>query len=414
MPESEPLAADDLVRAALAIGLELERHALTDGRQAVNWIGLKYLEGADRYQLDVLNESLYDGCSGVALFLAALARITGERRFADLSLRSLHSLRTVLRETDPRSRRVAARLRGIGGAVGIGSMIYALVRTAGLLEGGDAGLLEDATALGEWLTPEVISDDERLDVMTGAAGALLGMLALYSVTGRQSALQTAIVCGEHLLKHRVTSRSHRAWQTVGDRPLTGFSHGAAGISYALTRLYAATGERTYLEAAAEGIEYERTLFSERHGNWADLRPAGAARVNRFPVKWCHGAAGIALARLGCRHFAQVPGLERDIEAGLRTTRAHFLQDADFLCCGNLGRAELFLTAGRFAADPEWERLAAIGTASVVKRAGESGDYRLFNREAGLYNPAFFHGTAGIGYQLLRLTSDELPSVLLLL
>lgn len=412
MSASAPLPPGELVEAATKIGLEIERHALTDGKDAVNWIGMNYLEGADRYQLDVLNESLYDGCTGVALFLAALATITGEQRFADLSLRSLHSLRRGLRYTDPASRRVAARLRGIGGATGLGSVIYGLVRTSGLLGVGDnAGLLEDASRLSEWLTPEVISDDERLDVVSGAAGALLGLLALHSATGQQRALGTAVECGEHLLRHRVEARGHRVWRTVGNRPLTGFSHGAAGIAYALARLYSTTGERTYLDAALEGIEYERALFSERHGNWADLRPFGAGHGDRLPVKWCHGAAGIALARLGCRHYAQIQGLERDIEAGLRSTREHYLQDADFLCCGNLGRAETFLVAGRFTADPEWQRLAAAGTASVIARAADSGGYRLFTR-ADSYNPVFFHGTAGIGYQLLRLATEELPSVLL--
>ena len=377
----------------------------------MNWIGLNYLDGADRYQLDVLGDSLYDGCCGVALFLVALSRITGEPRYASLSLRSLHLLRRRLRDTDPGSRRVVARLHGLGGAVGLGSVIYSLVRIPGFLDGNDPGLLDDAAELAEWLTPDVISDDDRLDVMSGAAGALLGLLALYSAGGQPGVLQTAVDCGEHLLRHRVDTPGHRAWRTVAGQPLTGFSHGAAGIAYALIRLYDVTGDRSYLEAAVDGIEFERSVFSERHSNWPDLRPAVAADPSGFPVKWCHGASGIALARLGCRRIADIPGVEREIDAGLRATRESYLQDADFLCCGNLGRAETFLVAGGLTGDPEWQRLAATGAASVVTRASQSGGYRLF-AGAGSYNPGFFHGTAGIGYQLLRLAHPQLPSVLL--
>ena len=407
LPAASALPSGRLVDAATAIGLEIERHALPDGTESVSWIGLRYLDGADRYQLDVLGDSLYDGCPGVALFLAALGRATGDRRFGALALHGLHELRGRLRATDPGSRRVVARAQGLGGAVGLGSVIYALVRTSAFIDGDGPALIEDAARLAAWLTPELIADDEKLDVLSGSAGALLGLLALHSATGEDTVLQAAVDCGDHLLRHRVETNGHRVWQTVAERPLTGFSHGAAGIAYALARLYGATGERSYLEAAVEGIEYERSVFSEEHGGWPDLRAAGAADPGGFPVKWCHGASGIALARLGCTRVAEIPGIDAEIAAGLDATRARYLQDADFLCCGNLGRVETFLVAG----DHESRRLAGTGTASVVARAARNGGYRLF-AAAGSYNPGFFHGTAGIGYQLLRVADPRLPSVLL--
>ena len=409
--EVPALSDDDLVREATAIGLEIEARALSDGREAVNWIGMSYLERADRYELEVLNESLYDGCSGVALFLAALGNVTGEPRFASLSLRGLHGLRRRIHEVDPRSRPMVARTRGLGGGVGLGSVIYGLVRVSGFLDGDDPGLLDDAAALADWITPSVIAGDAELDVLSGSAGAILGLLALHEASGYDRALETGVACADHLLAHRVDSNGHRAWRTVHERPLTGFSHGAAGIAYALVRLYGITGDRSYLDAACEGIEFERAVFSKRHGNWPDRRPAGAADPTGFPVRWCHGAAGIVLARLGCRRIAEIPGIEAEIDAGLRATRERYLQKADFLCCGNLGRAETFLVAAGLTDDPESRRLAATGAASVISRAAASGGYRFF-AAAGSYNPGFFTGTAGIGYQLLRLARPDLPSVLL--
>jgi type 2 lantibiotic biosynthesis protein LanM len=411
LEERPALSDDDLVRAATAVGLEIEARALSDGRQAVSWIGMSYLERADRYELEVLNDSLYDGCCGVALFLAALGQVTGEARFASLSLRGLHGLRRRIHEVDPGSHSLVARMRGLGGGVGLGSVIYGLVRVSGFLDGDDPDLLEDAAALAGWITPTAIADDDALDVMSGSAGAVLGLLALHAASGDERALQAAVACAEHLLEHRVDANGHRAWRTVHERPLTGFSHGAAGIAYSLVRLYGVTGDRAFLDAACEGIEFERALFDERRGNWPDVRPAGAADPTGFPVKWCHGAAGIVLARLGCRRIAEIAGIEAEIDAGLRATRERYLQKADFLCCGNLGRAETFLVAAGLTDDPESRRLAATGAASVVARAASSGGYRLF-AAAGSYNPGFFTGTAGIGYQLLRLARPDLPSVLL--
>ena len=405
------LGRDDFVREAIAIGVEIERRALADGKDGANWIGLGYIEHADRFQLQVLDDNLYDGCAGVSLFLAALSAVTGERRFGTLALRGLDGSRRRLRAINPSSRDMIARLRRIGGAIGLGSMIYGLVRTAALLD--EDELLEEAAALAEWLTPNVIAGDRNLDVMSGAAGALLSLLSLHSSGGSADVLAKAVACGDHLLLRRVESNGGlRVWQTIGGRPLTGFSHGAAGIAYALTRLYGVTGNRVYLEAASDGIEFERSVFSETRGNWPDLREAATNGKTHFPVKWCHGAAGIALARLGSKQIAAFAGIEREIEIALRTTREYYLQETDFVCCGNFGRVETFLVAARVTGQSEWRRLAETGAAAVLKRAHQSGHYRLFVDVPGIYNPGFFQGMAGIGYQLLRLAHDGLPSVLI--
>ncbi len=55
------------------------------------------------------------------------------------------------------------------------------------------------------------------------------------------------------------------------RHLTGFSHGAAGITYALLRLYAVTGQDELRRAALDGIAHETALFDPARANWPDLR-----------------------------------------------------------------------------------------------------------------------------------------------
>jgi lantibiotic modifying enzyme len=51
----------------------------------------------------------------------------------------------------------------------------------------------------------------------------------------------------------------------------------------------------------------------------------------------------------------------------------------------------------------------------VAQADKIGEYQLFNNLSNpVFSPSFFQGTAGIGYELLRLAYPEaLPSVLLL-
>ena len=75
-----------------------------------------------------------------------------------------------------------ARLVGVGGATGMGSVVYALTAMSRLMS--DDDLLTDAHRAATLLTDELIASDKRLDIVGGSAGAILGLLALYAAPGR--------------------------------------------------------------------------------------------------------------------------------------------------------------------------------------------------------------------------------------
>src|SRR5262249_19869577 len=140
----------------------------------------------------------------------------------------------------------------------------------------DDELLEDAHRAAALLTPELIAADRCPDLFSGSAGGILGLLSLYDLSHDQRLLEQAAACGDHVLDVRAASASgYRAWTTINDALLTGASHGAAGIAYALLRLYASTSDARYLDAAREAIAYERSVFSPKDGNWPDFRATGA-------------------------------------------------------------------------------------------------------------------------------------------
>src|SRR6266487_5324988 len=201
-------------------------------------LGLQNLPWAGRYQLQPLGYDLYSGTSGVALFLAAIDYVTkgkGSSCYRDLALAATQPLCQALRY---RARQMV-RVIGIGGASGLGSVVYALVCISRFLD--KPSLLEEAQLAALLITEEQIVSDRALDIIAGSAEAILGLLALYDASPGQAILERAIACGQHLLRVRTRSASgERSWQTIGGRLLTGFSHGAAGIIYALLRLFAAT------------------------------------------------------------------------------------------------------------------------------------------------------------------------------
>jgi lantibiotic modifying enzyme len=126
------------------------------------------------------------------------------------------------------------------------------------------------------------------------------------------------------------------------------------------------------------------------------------------------AKNIGLGRLGGLSILETSEIHQDIEVALQTTQKYDLQGVDHLCCGNLGRCEVLLLAAQKLSRPELLTIAQQRAGWVVARAKQAGGYQLFpNLPNHVFSPDFFGGTAGIGYELLRLAYPEvLPSVLL--
>jgi type 2 lantibiotic biosynthesis protein LanM len=403
----EAIATEEITREARAIAEKLQEGAISAPNGSLTWIALTYVLQIQRLQLEPLQFSLYDGTCGIALFLAALGKVTGETQWQSLALKALQSLRHNLK--DSQASQALANKLGIGGAVGVGSWIYALSKTSQFLDEPD--LLADASKAANLITPQQLTETKEYEVVSGVAGAILGLLSLYQIHPQQSILDKAYLAGSHLLQCRTASDSGlRAWQTVNNKLLSGFSHGAAGIVYALLRLYRVTQDASFLEASLEAIAYERTIFDAQLGNWLDLRKEQL----QFTNTWCHGATGIGLARLGCLSVLDTPTIQEDLEVALKTAQDMSWQGVDNYCCGNFGRIDLLLEAGTRLQRPELIAAAQKQAAWVVARAQQTGFYQVFNKvPRDTYSPGLFTGISGIGYGLLRLSHPQLlPSVLL--
>ena len=340
---ANPNTADALTGRAVELLDELWQHAVRGRDGSAVWIAPQYLVKVGRYQFQATGHDLYGGGAGIGLALAAAAHVTGESRLRRFAHEALLPVRTAL-HADPAT---AARRLGLGAATGLGGIVYALARAAELLD--DPSLVDEAAGAARLVTPEAIAAEPTFDVVSGSAGAILGLLALDRLRPDPEALDLALTSGEHLLRtRRETAGGARSWPSQ-DRFLTGMSHGGAGIAFALLRLAARSGEPRFAEAAAEAIEYERSVFVPSAGNWTDLRPEAEHQNTTEPscsTRWCHGAPGIVLARLGGLAALDTPQVRSDITIGLETTRHHGLERLDHLCCGNLGRVEVLLTAGR--------------------------------------------------------------------
>lgn len=428
--------------AASAVGDELCATALVHG-ELCTWIG-RSLEEADPVTFAIspvaesLGTDLYGGTAGIALFLAQLSALGGSARHREIARAAIrHALRRPLPQG-------GHPLGFYSGTLGVA---YAAAQTGALLQ--DAAIQGAGLALAHKVVRELELDPkgpQPIDIIGGCAGAILSLLALVAIpgsedpTGGAELREGALRLGRYLCQ-RAEKQPGGQWlwyedSSAGEElpadgkrpwPMTGYSHGAAGITLALAELYALSREPLLREAVLGGIAYEDRWFSAAEGNWPDLRTSaaqtGAPAAGDgmiYGASWCHGAPGIALSRL--RELELLPDdralLLRDIDAGLGTTNKGLLErqqqgrgDAT-PCHGITGLAEALLVGGQALGVPAYTAAATAAGQALIDDRKQHGAW-ISGCPTGGPNPSLLLGSAGVGYFFLRLHDPaRVPSILL--
>ncbi|MCF4965699.1 type 2 lantipeptide synthetase LanM [Nostoc sp. CMAA1605] len=404
------LTNDTILEQAIAIGKEIQQQAIFSDAQDAAWAGMKYQSNIQKFQLLPLDFSLYDGNCGIALFLAALANVTNQSEFKELALGSIYLLRQALIEKDPSFQEIMIKNMGLGGARGVASIVYTLVQISEFL--GETKLIDDAKKIASWLTLDTTADNQMPGILDGTASIILSLLALYEVTKEPETLVQATNWGQHLLDLRQNANSvDQVWLNSNEEAevLIGFSQGIAGIAYTLLRLYAATQNVVFLSAAQAAISYEQNYLTEK-GDLLDISSLSLSSIN----SWCHGLAGITLARLGTFRILNTNEISQEIDNNLSKVLKGNLEPLDSLCCGSFGYLEVLLLASEQLERPELLETARQKIVLALHRKQQNRSFQLLPKlSPDVYHPGFAQGKAGIGYALLRfLYPQRLPSVLL--
>lgn len=365
----------------------------------------RWMAGASRLEADSVEGSLYYGSAGVALFLAYLDAIkpqTRVRRAAEAAL--AHSL--------------SCACEGMGAFEGLAGQIYLLVHLHALW--GAPELL--ASAIERSCELETLIDSDRaFDVLGGSAGAIVVMLGLAGASGES--LDIAHRCARHLLRHAERAETGLSWaprrRDEALANLTGLSHGAGGIGWALIALGAATGCEEYVDAGRRAFAYERVHFDEGRRDWYDLRTSIVEMMGgrrHFANAWCNGAAGVGLTRLAswvALGESDETLLEETYLALSATLRNFTTLGNDTLCHGRSGNAELLLRFAQVRNEPAFQLEANMHAQASWRRLATTPRWP---REEDGHQPlsGLMLGIAGVGLHFLRLAHPErVPSPLLL-
>ncbi len=406
---AEALDPARALAAARAVGDRIAELAYDDGAR-VGWLGLDYIDQT-WWNVRPLGSDLYGGYPGIALFLARLAALTSEERYAELARKSLAPVPKLV---DALPKSDEDPVIGCGAFTSYLGMAYTLTHVAADLA--DPQLREPVEPLIRAVAPSV-GQDVAFDIIDGCAGGLAAMLAVYEVTRSPAALDVARACASRLMEAAEAQEHGVAWRTPLSvtRPMTGFAHGAAGIGWALLRYAAVSGQREHAETGLAALRYERSQYLPHLDNWADHRipESDLSRTDgsvRLLHEWCHGSMGIALA-LADVGMTSDSHLAADLDLAVRATLASDPEPNHSLCHGQLGQLELLTVLavdGNADLKSERDTRGARVLAEIERtgpRCGTPGN---------VATPGLMTGLAGIGHGLLRLAfPDRVPSVLLL-
>lgn len=395
----------EFLETAWQIGCTLIKDAIWYKDEKCNWMGywIEPINGEYVPALRTFGTDLYAGTSGVALFLTALY---SERPDPQL----LRTIKGAVKQITDNMHHCPDH----GFYCGKPGVAAVLIKI------GSEICQEDYIRKGIELLESIGTADPKThetDIISGIAGSIPLLLDVYDQFKIQRLLDMAVEMGEALCNMATREGEYWSWATVpAAKNLTGYSHGAAGISSALLRLYTATGHLRFLEASVKGVNYEQAFFDHHQQNWPDFRESGEGKSSCSHA-WCHGAPGIAISRAYAATTTADARYQQQADAALLTTatnldsllRNQFKTCNYSLCHGLAGNADILLESG----NSHYIALAnAVGLAGIANYAKTGTNWPSGLSHYQYPTHGLMMGVAGTGYFYLRLHDrTKHPSVL---
>lgn len=347
---------------------------------------LTNLTVAEQRKYTIMDSSIYY-CGGIILFYLALYKITKQEQYKKIAKGMLDA------EVELK---IGENLVDIGLFSGMGSLVYLYFESYCILE--DSKYLQ---MMDTWLDKidEVCGVTDEVDLSTGLSGTLILLLEIYEKERNEKCLQLAKKMAERLMI--VLNEKNYSMNT-------GLAHGYSGVAWALYKIGHCVKNEKYIDAAIKCINKENEFFSESINNWMDLR---ARKANE--LYWCYGACGIGISRLKMNEICSRDILKKDMDrcrSIFVECDKHNLPQNHSLCHGLTGDIFVLDLYQKYYKDD-----SALGDKYKTLYQNLIDDLNvngvLWGDKEIIEDYTFMLGLSGIGYELLRLTNDNLPSVL---
>lgn len=348
---------------------------------------------------------IFNGSAGTILFFLELYRYKSDSRY-------IHYCNLVLQRLTKKTPKYYTFYTGATGLLYVYIKMYETT--------GEYRYITDAVHLTLQLKDRILEGVVKDDLLSGHAGNLFVVTYLYAHSGRQELLQLVRSIYDRLLSHVRISPQGLKWDSekFAYDSLTGFSHGAAGIAYALLQVGNYLKDEGLIYLSAQALTYEMQYYDTEKNNWMDLRVHSrqipAADALHWPLdsfrtrmsdtsSWAHGAAGCTLARLEAYRSDGHPlyalqasnGIKRVIQDVRKKRRLNYT-----LCSGYGGHALTLLHAAVVLDIPALRNEAAGVALDALSCFRLHGTYNVYSKTSSS-DPALLSGIAGVGYMFLQ-------------
>lgn len=394
---------------------EIAKHLILKSiktKTSMTWIGYNWLGGSKYNQLQPLSYDLYDGVIGIALFLSAFSKVSGNEKYYKYAKMSLSGL---LNNIYGNKKNQLCRRLGLGLLFGISSIIYGLI-TIGKITG-DLMMINHAVYASRLISDELISNDKQLDLAGGLCGSIIALVNLYEVTKKEQVLKLAEKCADNLLKKEMDYyQKGQSWSIPQSKaPLTGLSHGSSGFLLAFVNLNKYLSKPEYIDVIEKLVNFEKEAYDGCENNWPDFRHKNDKTINKWQSQWCHGSIGIGLVRstiidklYGCKKDLKKI-IKDDLNNAINSANNSWPKKNDTVCCGSFGLIDFLLEYSYKNKDPKTKMISESLCKEVIDRVNSVGYFNWYGNQYE-FHYGFFRGYSGIGYTLLRQIDHDLPCV----
>lgn len=364
----------DILNEAKEIGdFIIAKGVYSEGGGQITWADIT-MNGTDKTRWEVTNIdcSLYDGLSGVALFLLELYGISKEDRYYKAYEKAM--LEAISNADFEKT------LSAYAGKV---SILFPILNE--IQKNGKSKFKYYIEDIKKFIK-ENINNIKEVDWLLGLSGLIALMINAYEILDDDEFLNIAKQMGINLCKNI----------KIHDFKNIGYGHGCSGIVIALHRLFKYYKNEDFINKANELIQRERELIE--------------GKEYKEQYKWCWGTTGIGLSRLELYENYKEEIILSEIKDSVDKIKNVMKKD-DCICHGNMADIELLYQYSKLLDaehDLAYKKLIDVYSNKLNNK------YYSIRRMPEFDSVSLFTGLSGIGYQMLRLYDPSSISNVLIL
>lgn len=351
--------SDDFLHAAVGAARWIQSVERQDER-GVYW--LPEPDHPEKLRTVSAPNTLYSGSPGTVLFFIELARVTGEKRYLATATQGADYLAATWRDLIDKPQNGPLSGPGFNLTFYNGLAGLAFVLNEAGKETGNAHHREAARAATDYIAQAATPAGAGV-AWSGIPGiAADGSIVLYLLYAAEEFKDDryrtiAAQAGDHILETAITEPrgglSGRGFPAFPGLPkdayFPNFEGGTAGVSYVLARLYRATQDPKYLNAAKQGgVHLQSIATVNGHAALIPYRFPDLADV--YYLGFCHGPAGTARTFFELNQVTQDPTYlqwserlaQGVVQSGIPEEQTPGFWNVVCQCCGSAAVIELFV------------------------------------------------------------------------